>query len=264
MIINGKRFKTFGRSALPGSLKLTELPSKRFTLSITARAKVPQRDRLPGLLSLPAVGWIPDTDTHSDTHAHSDTCAHDDADTDADTGAHGHRGARELLRPHPSAIRVLVLRLQRRLARPGRHRPHLPRLRPSKTFNDRIGIADIPIAADGSFAATTTQDGVLAGAPAHFTYTFSGHFQGTQVVRRLPRGCHLRRRDRVHVHDQRDGMVSVAGRPGHAERRAPGRELLRPHYAAVRVLLLHLHRWRAPAGRDRPHRPRLRAEQEFQ
>ena len=52
---------------------------------------------------------------------------------------------------------------------------------PSKTFYDHIGIADIAIGSDGSFAATTTQDGVLAGAPAHFTYTFSGHFQGTQV-----------------------------------------------------------------------------------
>ena len=36
-----------------------------------------------------------------------------------------------------------------------------------------------PIAANGSFSATTTQDGVLYGKIAHFTYTFSGHFHGT-------------------------------------------------------------------------------------
>jgi hypothetical protein len=48
--------------------------------------------------------------------------------------------------------------------------------RPS--FYDHLGIADIPIAADGSFSATKTQNGVFAGVPATFTYTFSGHFHG--------------------------------------------------------------------------------------
>jgi hypothetical protein len=50
---------------------------------------------------------------------------------------------------------------------------------PTKSFYDHIGIATIPLAADGSFSATTTQLGVLFGATATFTYTFSGHVHGT-------------------------------------------------------------------------------------
>jgi hypothetical protein len=50
---------------------------------------------------------------------------------------------------------------------------------PAKSFNDHIGIGDVAVAADGSFSSTTTQDGVLFGVPAHFTYTFSGHFHGS-------------------------------------------------------------------------------------
>ncbi len=53
---------------------------------------------------------------------------------------------------------------------------------PAGTPYDHLQIADIAIAADGSFAATTTQDGVFAGAAAHFTYTFSGHYHGTTTT----------------------------------------------------------------------------------
>jgi hypothetical protein len=40
-------------------------------------------------------------------------------------------------------------------------------------------IPQISIGADGSFSATATQTGMANGAPATFTYTFSGHFHGT-------------------------------------------------------------------------------------
>jgi hypothetical protein len=50
---------------------------------------------------------------------------------------------------------------------------------PGGSTGDHLQIADIPIAADGSFTATTTQDGVVAGSTAHFKYTFSGHYHGT-------------------------------------------------------------------------------------
>jgi hypothetical protein len=53
---------------------------------------------------------------------------------------------------------------------------------PSKTFNDQLQFASIPIAADGSFSATATQTGVLFGATAQFTYTFAGHFHGTTTA----------------------------------------------------------------------------------
>ncbi len=40
---------------------------------------------------------------------------------------------------------------------------------------DKIQIASIPLAANGSFVSTTHQSGVFAGHPATFTYVFSGH-----------------------------------------------------------------------------------------
>jgi hypothetical protein len=40
-------------------------------------------------------------------------------------------------------------------------------------------IPQISIGADGSFSGTATQTGMANGAPATFTYTFSGHFHGT-------------------------------------------------------------------------------------
>jgi len=42
-----------------------------------------------------------------------------------------------------------------------------------------FSIAAITIASNGSFSATATQTGVINGAPATITYTFSGHFHGT-------------------------------------------------------------------------------------
>ena len=47
---------------------------------------------------------------------------------------------------------------------------------------DHLDFKDIAIAADGSFAATRTQNGVLAGVAAQFTYTFSGQFNPTNVT----------------------------------------------------------------------------------
>jgi hypothetical protein len=43
---------------------------------------------------------------------------------------------------------------------------------------DQIVIPQAPIAADGSFAARASRSGVFAGAPATFTYSFTGSFQG--------------------------------------------------------------------------------------
>ncbi len=43
---------------------------------------------------------------------------------------------------------------------------------------DHLDIASVPLAANGSFSATTTQQGVFEGVPATFTYTFQGNFHG--------------------------------------------------------------------------------------
>ena len=53
---------------------------------------------------------------------------------------------------------------------------------PTNSFADQLNVASIPIGADGSFTSTTTQTGVLSGAPATFTYTFSGNFAGTTAT----------------------------------------------------------------------------------
>ena len=43
---------------------------------------------------------------------------------------------------------------------------------------DKLQIASVALAADGSFTSTTTQTGVYAGHPATFTYVFRGHVHG--------------------------------------------------------------------------------------
>jgi lipoprotein signal peptidase len=56
---------------------------------------------------------------------------------------------------------------------------------PSMTLDDRLQFASIPIAADGSFAGTGSQTGVLDNTTAQFTYTFNGQFTGTTVTGQL-------------------------------------------------------------------------------
>ncbi|WP_231379426.1 hypothetical protein, partial [Candidatus Solirubrobacter pratensis] len=172
--IDGKRFRTFARTALPGPLKLTGLPSKRFGLSITARAKDGRSATASRAYSpCPPFGGFP-TPTPTPTPAPPAT----PTPTPTPTGAHA-PGSYSGRTPQQAVFSFYVsndgTRLQDVTV------PTYLGCTPSKTFYDHIGIADIAIAPDGSFTATTTQTGVLAGAPAHFTYTFSGHFQGTLV-----------------------------------------------------------------------------------
>ena len=49
---------------------------------------------------------------------------------------------------------------------------------PGGSFNDQLNIAEISIQPNGSFNGKLTQEGVIDEAPAHFTYSFSGHFHG--------------------------------------------------------------------------------------
>jgi hypothetical protein len=43
---------------------------------------------------------------------------------------------------------------------------------------DHLSIADVPVAANGSFSSTTVQTGILNGQSATFTYVFRGNFHG--------------------------------------------------------------------------------------
>jgi hypothetical protein len=50
---------------------------------------------------------------------------------------------------------------------------------PSSGASDHLQFVKIPIGAGGSFNAKVTQDGVLSGVSAKFTYTVSGYVEGT-------------------------------------------------------------------------------------
>jgi hypothetical protein len=49
---------------------------------------------------------------------------------------------------------------------------------PARGLGDRLRFLEIPINGDGSFSATATQDGLIGGASAKFTYTVAGYFEG--------------------------------------------------------------------------------------
>jgi hypothetical protein len=49
---------------------------------------------------------------------------------------------------------------------------------PSGAINDHLSIGEVAIMPDGSFTAKASQNGVLSGNNAKFTYTFAGYFEG--------------------------------------------------------------------------------------
>ena len=49
---------------------------------------------------------------------------------------------------------------------------------PSGGFGDHLGMLQVPISSGGSFAAQTSQHGVINGVDAAFTYSFDGYFEG--------------------------------------------------------------------------------------
>jgi hypothetical protein len=49
---------------------------------------------------------------------------------------------------------------------------------PSSGANDHLGILQVAIKPDGSFTSETSQDGVVNGVNAKFTYTIDGYFEG--------------------------------------------------------------------------------------
>jgi len=49
---------------------------------------------------------------------------------------------------------------------------------PSGGLQDHLGMLQVPVQPNGSFSATTSQNGVVSGQNAKFTYTFNGYFEG--------------------------------------------------------------------------------------
>src|SRR5262249_47309770 len=54
------------------------------------------------------------------------------------------------------------------------------------SLSDRLRIPSIPLAADGSFSGTGSQDAVIGSFPAHYTYAFSGHVHRDHARRPPP------------------------------------------------------------------------------
>jgi hypothetical protein len=53
---------------------------------------------------------------------------------------------------------------------------------PSGTINDHLGILQVAIKPNGSFSGKTTQNGVLSGSNAKFTYAIAGSFQAATAA----------------------------------------------------------------------------------
>jgi hypothetical protein len=68
---------------------------------------------------------------------------------------------------------------------------------PSGSTDDHLTISQVAINPDGSFRSTTSQQGVLNGSNATFTYTFAGYFEGPTPPQGAPTVAGVWREDIV-------------------------------------------------------------------
>jgi hypothetical protein len=182
--IDGRRFKTIRASQVARPIRLTRLPAGTFVLSIRATARGGRsataartyRACAPTPLPSPAPAPAP-TATPTPTPAPTATPTPSPTPTPtpgavAPGSYSGYGGGYGLsFYVSPDATRVEDVTVATSLG-----------CAPTKTFGDHLGVGEITLAGDGGFSATTVQDGVLFGSPAHFTYTFSGRFTGTRAA----------------------------------------------------------------------------------
>jgi hypothetical protein len=150
--VNGKRFKTIKRSQITRPVKLTRLPTGTFVLSITAKT----------------------SDGRSVTTTRTyHTCAMKHVKPSVISPG-GYNGNGPSFYVSADGKQVQDVTLYAGLDNLG--------CTPGGRFQDStFDIPSIAIAADGSFTGTATQTGVIDNSPATFTYTFSGHFHGTDA-----------------------------------------------------------------------------------
>src|SRR4051794_8132327 len=171
--IDGKRFRTVKASQIARPIRLTGLPAGSFVLSIKATAHGGRSVTARRTYTACAPAPLPSHPTPTPTPTPSPTPTPAPQPSTVAPGSYsGYGGGYGLtFYVSPDLGRVEDVTVPTSLA-----------CAPTKSFGDHLGLGEIALAADGSFAATTVQDGVLFGAPAHFTYTFSGRFAGTSAA----------------------------------------------------------------------------------
>jgi hypothetical protein len=173
--IDGKRFKTIRASQLGGPIRLTRLPAGSFVLTIKATARggrsATAQRTYRACVPTPQPSHPTPAPAPTPRPAPSPTPAPQPS-TVAPGSYSGYSGGYGLsFYVSPDVTRIEDVSVPTSLG-----------CAPTKSFGDHLGVGEIALAGDGSFAATTVQDGVLFGAPAHFTYTFSGRFTGTSAA----------------------------------------------------------------------------------
>jgi hypothetical protein len=149
--VNGKRLKTIRGAALGKPIKLTGLPGGRFVVSITARARggrSAKANRTYEACSAPVDGFY--------------------------TGSNGQNGNGISLYVAAGGTSIQdVYDNGVALACKG-----------GGGYTDHLGINAVTVAADGSFSSTSAQTSLFGsrGVAATYTYTFQGHFHGTNAA----------------------------------------------------------------------------------
>ncbi len=151
--INGTHFKTIGAAQLSRPVKLTGLPTGKFVLSVTARAT--DGRSVTKTQTYHACSTFPQSGSYSGADSQGGAVAFD-VSTD---------------RHHVQDVTVSPVDLS---CSDG-----------SSTSDSNFSIPQATIASNGSFTATSTQNGMFAGSPATITYTFTGRFQPSNVTGQL-------------------------------------------------------------------------------
>jgi hypothetical protein len=151
--VNGKRFKTIKRSQVTRPIKLTGLPTGKFVLAITAKTSDGRSVTAKRTYHTCATKTVkPSSISPGSYSGSSGVTFYVSADGTQVQDATIYAGNDNLGCTPGGSLQ-------------------------DNTFD----IPSIAIAADGSFAGTATQTGVIHNSAATFTYTFSGHFHGTNA-----------------------------------------------------------------------------------
>jgi hypothetical protein len=164
--VNGRVVRTLSRTELAAGVTLHHLPSRRFVVSISAKATDGRRVTATRTFSAcapkpvtPAPPATPAPPVPVSSHLPGSY-----------SGYGGGDAVSFYVSPDGGAVQDVLV-----------NDVYLP-CAPGGSLRDHIGIGQIPVAADGSFSATTTQAGVINNTPATYTYTFSGQFNATNVT----------------------------------------------------------------------------------
>ncbi|HWF34385.1 MAG TPA: hypothetical protein VG295_03410 [Solirubrobacteraceae bacterium] len=168
--VNGRTVRTIRRSEVGRLVRLTGLPSGTYVVSMTAAARggrhVTATRRYhscttAGVTPTPPVTVTPTPPAPAPAPSHL---------PGSYTGSGDYSGVSFYVSPNGATVQdVYVSSVYLGCA-------------PGGSLQDHIGVAAIPIAANGSFSSSTTQVGVIHNTAATFTYSFTGQFNATGVT----------------------------------------------------------------------------------